>query len=98
MKYEETYLLIQAYTKLLVDYAIKNDQVNRNYYKAQIWLSDISKKCYSDEKYRILVSEWITKGSTLKLKKVLKAVNYCDSDLIQFNAFCLMDAVNVKIN
>lgn len=96
MTYSAFFSLIQTFKKSVDNYAIDNNQLNDYYFVAKNWLDSISEKCSEFPEYKELVGVWLQKGGTLMLKDLLVEVNYKDSDLVQFNAFDLLDSVSLS--
>jgi hypothetical protein len=78
------------------DYALQNNEVNRNFHVAIKFLVDLTEKSYHNIDLRNEFAKWLEKGSTIKLRNLLCHVGYKDSGNVHFNAFTLIDTVHRK--
>lgn len=96
MEYIEYYKLHNQYLRLLDIYVLKQDEVSDKYYVAKVFLDAIGKKCFTNQKFRDITGKWLKQGSTVELKHILNLIDYNDSNLTHFNAFCLMDSARLS--
>jgi len=94
MKYEELHTLSNKFNEALKHYAIRNDSVNNEYFLARVFIDKLTEKSFKNKELRNEFGKWLKYGGTIRLKNVLRHVKYDDSELIHFNAMCLIDAVH----
>lgn len=78
----------------LEDYALDHDLVNAVFYTAIRFIDELLERSFSHPDTLKLYTEWLTNGSTIKLKSALNMIGYVDEDLIDFNAFSMLDNVS----
>lgn len=94
MEYKELYALSCKFSEALKYYVIEREEVDDEYYQAKVFLSDLADKSYRNKELLNEFGKWLKHGSTIRLKNVLRHVKYNDSNLVHFNAMCLIDTVH----
>ena len=89
--YKDIHKISSKLYDVMKNYVINNDEVNASYYRAKSFISELNEKSYRNIKLRNNYIKWMKFGSTLRLMDILKDTSYNDSDIIDSNAFFLLD-------
>ena len=89
--YKEIHMFSSNLYDVMKNYVINNDEVNASYHRAKSFISELNQKSYRNIKLRNNYIKWMKFGSTLRLMDILKDTSYNDSDIIDSNAFFLLD-------
>lgn len=83
------------FIELFKSYSYETKQDSKVFFTGLKWLVDLQDRAMSSKKYINSFSNYLSKPTTLQLKKILS--EYCnDNNLIHFNAFSLIDTVSTK--
>ncbi len=83
----------------LTKYGIENNVDRAQLFLARKMLDRLVIFCYREKHTAVLFLEWLSNGSTLILQKLLKEkTSYYEDNLTHYNAFALLDTVNIKDN
>lgn len=96
MTYKEIYPLIRNLHEKVNNYVIERDEINNVYYQAKMFIDRLDQKAYEDQVVLDQFGKWLKKGSTIRLKELVKLVGYDDNNLVHQNAFCLIDSASIN--
>lgn len=95
--YEDYYNLAMPMLEELEKYVVKYDRCDATFHRARNILMDMSHRSFRDRLYMLKVYKWLKSKSTVDLKDALYPLGYSNEDILQFNAFALLDTVIIKI-
>lgn len=96
MNYKEVHSMTNQFISKLDKYCINNNDVSESYYIAKCWIDDLLQKSYTDNLVCEHFYDWLKFGGTINLNLILSInTSFEFSNLKHFNAFCLLDTVNI---
>lgn len=95
MKHNEFFNLLRIFKIKFRVYTIENNLVNDSYYISKVIIDRLTEKAYHSKNYTDF-GDWLKKGGTINLKKLLLKLDYYqEDDLFHFNAFSMMDSFSL---